>query len=119
MAKSLRASPSIAETLRMAARADQLLIGIGSPYLPNAGLRRAGYLTDADLAALERCGAVGDIAGYHVNASGEVLTSRLTAASSVCIQTPWARSPTSLSWRPAALRWPRSPQRCAASTSIR
>lgn len=73
MAKSLRASPSIAETLRMAARADQLLIGIGSPYLPNAGLRRAGYLTDADLAALERCGAVGDIAGYHVNASGEVL----------------------------------------------
>lgn len=73
LAKSLRASPSIAETLRLAARADHLLIGIGSPYLPNAGLRRAGYLTDADLGALERCGAVGDIAGYHINAQGEIL----------------------------------------------
>jgi deoxyribonucleoside regulator len=73
LAKSLRASPSIAETLRLAARADQLLIGIGSPFLPSAGLRRAGYLTDSDLAALQRCGAVGDIAGYHINADGEVL----------------------------------------------
>jgi deoxyribonucleoside regulator len=73
LARSLCASPSIAATLRLAARSDLLLLGIGSPFQPHAGLRRAGYLTDADIATLERCGAIGDIAGYHIDARGEVL----------------------------------------------
>jgi DNA-binding transcriptional regulator LsrR (DeoR family) len=77
LAKSLRASPSIAETLRLAAKAERFLIGIGSPYLPSAGLRRAGFLTERDITELNRCGAVGDIAGYHINAAGEVLDTAL------------------------------------------
>jgi deoxyribonucleoside regulator len=72
-AGALRGSRSIAETLRLAAKADHLLIGVGTPYLPSAGLRRAGCLTDLDLVELKQSDAVGDIAGYHINADGEVL----------------------------------------------
>lgn len=73
IAEALQASPSIAKTLRLAAKADHLLIGVGSPFSPSAGLRRAGFLTPADLDDLQKCGAVGDIAGYHVNSEGELL----------------------------------------------
>ena len=72
-ANALRTSRSNAQTLRLAASAKHLLIGVGAPYQPNAGLRRAGYLTDKDVAQLKHHRAVGDIAGYHLNIDGEVL----------------------------------------------
>lgn len=73
VADALRNSRSIAETLSLSSKAQCLLIGVGSPSAPNAGLVRAGYLNADDLADVVRHGGVGDIAGYHINTDGEVL----------------------------------------------
>jgi deoxyribonucleoside regulator len=73
VAEALRITPSIATTLAAAREAQTVLIGVGSPLAQRGGLRRAGYLQDADVAALIEAGAVGDIIGYHLNANGDVL----------------------------------------------
>lgn len=60
----------IQETLEMARHADLLLVGIGAVEPEVSSLKRAGYLSDADLAELARRGAVGDICGRYLDQMG-------------------------------------------------
>lgn len=61
----------IQETLEMARRADLLVVGIGSVDPEVSSLKRAGYLSDAELAELTRSGAVGDICGRYLDLAGQ------------------------------------------------
>ncbi len=64
---------SIRETLELARRADLLLVGIGTTDPETSSLKRAGYLSDDDLEALRRRGAVGDICGHFLDREGRLV----------------------------------------------
>lgn len=72
-AQSLLKDRTIAATLEMAKAAQVAIIGIGSIDSSLSGLRRAGYVTDADLDELRRAGVVGDLMGYLMDEDGAVL----------------------------------------------
>lgn len=61
----------IRETLEMARRADLLVVGIGSVEPEVSSLKRAGYLSEAELVKLARDGAVGDICGRYLDLTGQ------------------------------------------------
>lgn len=73
LAMQLRRDKVVAETLRLATEVDIAIVGVGTPYVVNTALRRAGYLTEVDVARLESEGVVGDIMGFQVDKNGEVL----------------------------------------------
>lgn len=73
IAQALKEDKSIAETLDLARRVDLALVGVGSPYMPNAGLIRAGYLSQDDIMQLKKNSAVGDISGFHLDKKGVAL----------------------------------------------
>lgn len=59
------------ETLEMARHADLLVVGIGSVEPEVSSLKRAGYLSEAELVKLARDGAVGDICGRYLDLAGQ------------------------------------------------
>jgi DNA-binding transcriptional regulator LsrR (DeoR family) len=72
LASHLRQDKVVAETLRLAAQVDIAIVGVGTPYVVNTALRRAGYITEEDVARLESEGVVGDIMGFQMDRYGQV-----------------------------------------------
>ena len=64
-----RAQPAVASTLELAARADVSFVGIGN-IGPDAPLVLDGFVSPAEIAALEAAGAVGEITGWAFDARG-------------------------------------------------
>jgi DNA-binding transcriptional regulator LsrR (DeoR family) len=64
--------PMIKETLALAARADVTFIGIGD-LGANAPLFLDGFITDAELKALQKAGAIGEIVGWAFDAEGKLV----------------------------------------------
>lgn len=60
------------DTLDLAARADVAFVGIGE-LGPEAPLAVDGFLTGADLEALQKAGAVGEIVGWTFDAEGHLI----------------------------------------------
>lgn len=71
--QSLLQDPAIAETLRWTTQVDVTLLGVGTTDPVSSGMRRAGYMSEATLQALQQAGAVGDILGFHLDINGNVL----------------------------------------------
>lgn len=61
------------ETIDLGASVSVALLGVGTADPEVSGLVRAGYVNKSDLEDLSKFGAVGDVAGYHINIHGEVL----------------------------------------------
>jgi DNA-binding transcriptional regulator LsrR (DeoR family) len=62
--------PGIAETLKLAARADLAVFGVGSNRPRISALVRTGYLSAAQSERLLAAGAVGTVCGLHIDARG-------------------------------------------------
>lgn len=73
VAQSLLQERSIANTLALAGQVDVALVGVGTVDPTLSSLRRAGYLTEAGLTALQQAGAVGDVLARHLDAGGQLL----------------------------------------------
>lgn len=73
VARALQQERAIAETLALARKVHLALIGIGSVDPRLSSLRRAGYLTEAELEALRAAGAVGDVLARALDAAGNLL----------------------------------------------
>lgn len=69
-ARSLLQNRPIRETLALASQSEVILLGVGTTDSEASGMRRAGYVTDGELAILHDNGAVGDILGWHLDPSG-------------------------------------------------
>ena len=68
----LHAQPMIRETLALAAQADVTFVGVGD-IGPDAPLYLDGFITDAELKALQKAGAVGEIVGWAFDAQGKLI----------------------------------------------
>lgn len=73
VAQSLLRQRSIAETLDLATRAEVAIVGIGTVNPQLSSLKRAGYLSDADLQQLEQAGVVSDLLSRQLDAQGRVV----------------------------------------------
>jgi len=70
VAQRLLEERAIKEVLDLARSADLLLVGIGTTHAEASSLKRAGYLSDEDLAELRRRGAVGYICARYLDLKG-------------------------------------------------
>lgn len=70
---ALMNEPRIKEILKLAARANVALVGIGSTDPSLSSLLRAGYLTPEELMALREKEAVGDVCARHFDINGNIL----------------------------------------------
>ncbi|GHA17821.1 DNA-binding transcriptional regulator [Devosia pacifica] len=68
----LHSQPMIRETLELAARADVTFVGVGD-LGPQAPLYEDGFITEAELKALQKAGAVGELCGWAFNADGRLI----------------------------------------------
>ena len=68
----LHAQPMISETLALAAKADVTFVGVGD-LGPEAPLYLDGFITEAELKALQSSGAVGEICGWAFDAAGTLI----------------------------------------------
>lgn len=68
----LHAQPMIRETLTLAAKADVTFVGLGD-IGPEAPLYLDGFISDAELKALQKAGAVGEICGWSFDADGKLI----------------------------------------------
>lgn len=68
----LHGQPMIRETLALAAQADVTFVGVGD-IGPDAPLYVDGFITDAELKALQKAGAVGEICGWSFDAEGKLI----------------------------------------------
>lgn len=68
----LHAQPMIRETLALAAQANVTFVGVGD-IGPDAPLYLDGFITDAELKALQKAGAVGEICGWSFDADGRLI----------------------------------------------
>lgn len=64
--------PMIRDTLDLASRANVTFVGIGD-LGPQAPLYLDGFITEAELKALQKAGAVGEIVGWAYDADGRVI----------------------------------------------
>jgi DNA-binding transcriptional regulator LsrR (DeoR family) len=64
--------PMVKETLALAARADITFIGIGD-LGPDAPLYLDGFITEPELKALQKAGAIGEIVGWAFDAQGRMV----------------------------------------------
>lgn len=64
--------PMVKETLALAAKADITFIGIGD-LGPDAPLYLDGFITQDELKALQKAGAIGEIVGWAFDAQGKML----------------------------------------------
>jgi DNA-binding transcriptional regulator LsrR (DeoR family) len=79
----LHSQPMIRQTLELAATADVTFVGIGD-LGPSAPLYVDGFISEAELKALQKAGAVGEIVGWAFDRDGrliEGLTNERVAAS--------------------------------------
>ncbi len=117
--RALEADPAVGETLAAARRAPSAVFGMGV-LGPESVHVASGYLDDADLADLQRAGAVGDVLGRFLDprrAASRCPPS--TNAPSACRSTNSAPSPSPWAWpraRDAARsRWLRCAPGCLRS----
>jgi DNA-binding transcriptional regulator LsrR (DeoR family) len=68
----LHAQPMIRETLALAAKADVTFVGVGD-IGPEAPLYLDGFITDTELKALQKAGAVGEVCGWAFDADGKLI----------------------------------------------
>lgn len=68
----LRAQPMIADTLALAAKADIAFVGVGD-LGPQAPLYLDGFISEAELKALQKAGAVAEILGWAFDAQGRMI----------------------------------------------
>lgn len=68
----LHSQPLIQPTLALAAEADVTFVGIGD-LGPKAPLLVDGFITDAELKALQKAGAVGEIVGWAYDREGRLI----------------------------------------------
>ena len=68
----LHAQPMIRETLALAAKANVTFVGVGD-IGPDAPLYLDGFITDAELKALQKAGAIGEICGWSFDADGKLI----------------------------------------------
>ena len=64
--------PMVKETLALTAKADITFIGIGD-LGPDAPLYLDGFITEAELKALQKAGAIGEIVGWAFDAQGKMI----------------------------------------------
>jgi len=64
--------PMVKETLSLSARADITFVGIGD-LGPDAPLYVDGFITEPELKALQKAGAVGEIVGWAFDAQGKMI----------------------------------------------
>ena len=64
--------PMVRETLALTARADITFIGIGD-LGPNAPLYLDGFISEVELKALQKAGAIGEIVGWAFDAQGRMI----------------------------------------------
>jgi DNA-binding transcriptional regulator LsrR (DeoR family) len=69
----LHRQPMIHSTLALAAEANVAFVGIGD-LGPNAPLFQDGFVTKAELKALQKAGAVGEITGWAFDANGRLIS---------------------------------------------
>ena len=62
----------IRETLALAAQANVTFVGIGD-IGPDAPLYLDGFITDAELKALQKAGAIGEICGWSFDSDGRLI----------------------------------------------
>jgi deoxyribonucleoside regulator len=70
VAQRLLEERAIKEVLDLARNADLLLVGIGTTQAEASSLKRAGYLSEEDLAELRRRGAVGYLCARYLDLDG-------------------------------------------------
>jgi DNA-binding transcriptional regulator LsrR (DeoR family) len=70
--ETLLAQPMIQDTLQLAATADVTFLGIGD-LGPEAPLYLDGFITEAELKALQKAGAIGEIVGWAFDAEGRLI----------------------------------------------
>lgn len=70
---ALMNEPRIKEILKLAAKANIALVGIGSTDPSISSLLRAGYITLEELKLLREKGAVGDVCARHFDLNGNIL----------------------------------------------
>jgi DNA-binding transcriptional regulator LsrR (DeoR family) len=68
----LHSQPMIRETLALAAQANVTFVGVGE-IGPDAPLYLDGFISDDELKALQKAGAVGEICGWSVDADGKLI----------------------------------------------
>jgi DNA-binding transcriptional regulator LsrR (DeoR family) len=68
----LLSQPMVKETLALAARADITFVGIGD-LGPEAPLYVDGFITEPELKALQKAGAIGEIVGWAFDARGRLI----------------------------------------------
>ncbi|MET3898191.1 DNA-binding transcriptional regulator LsrR (DeoR family) [Devosia sp. UYZn731] len=68
----LHAQPMIRETLALAAKANVTFLGIGD-IGPDAPLFLDGFISESELKALQKAGAVGEICGWCFDADGKLI----------------------------------------------
>ena len=71
-ARAMMRDPSVRSTLQMALNADFALVGIGAVDA-NASVIRRGYVQPAEVEAMRRMGAVGDVLCRFIDANGREL----------------------------------------------
>lgn len=64
--------PMVKETLSLAARADITFVGIGD-LGPDAPLYLDGFITEGELKALQKAGAIGEIVGWAFDSQGKMI----------------------------------------------
>lgn len=70
LAEALRKDPQVADTLKLGAKADVALVGLGRPTV-DSPVVRAGILSSEELMELEAFGAVGDIGLRFIDTQGK------------------------------------------------
>ncbi|HTM79414.1 MAG TPA: sugar-binding transcriptional regulator [Devosia sp.] len=68
----LHAQPMIRETLALAAQADVTFVGVGD-IGPQSPIFLDGYITEPELKALQKAGAVGEICGWCFDINGKLI----------------------------------------------
>jgi DNA-binding transcriptional regulator LsrR (DeoR family) len=68
----LHAQPMIRETLALAAQADVTFVGVGD-IGPQSPIFLDGYITEPELKALQKAGAVGEICGWCFDVDGRLI----------------------------------------------
>ncbi|MCO6050400.1 sugar-binding transcriptional regulator [Mesorhizobium sp. RP14(2022)] len=68
----LHSQPMIRSTLELAAKAEVTFLGIGD-LGPNAPLFEDGFITENELKALQKAGAVGELVGWAFDREGELI----------------------------------------------
>jgi DNA-binding transcriptional regulator LsrR (DeoR family) len=68
----LHQQPVIRQTLKIAAEADITFVGIGD-LGPDAPLYLDGFITEPELKALQKAGAVGEIVGWAFDTQGKMI----------------------------------------------